>query len=109
MGPCEDGCPAQILDLLTPTDSKFAQDWRERCRANLARRARKLSDGDRIRLDAPVTFSDGHVAQEFVVCKRKRSLLLRDPANGSFYRISRLMERGWSIVPVTRVHKTVFA
>ncbi|ASY46837.1 MULTISPECIES: DUF6927 domain-containing protein [Sphingomonadaceae] len=109
MGPCEDGCPAHILDLLTATDNKYALDWRERCRANLARRGRKLSDGDRIRLEAPVTFSDGHVGQEFVVSKRRRKLLLRDPTNGSFYRISRLMERAWSVVPVTKVHKTVFA
>lgn len=109
MGPCEADCPASILDLLSPTDNKHALDWRERCRANIARRARKLSDGDRIRLEQPVTFTDGHVAPEFVVCKRQRSLMLRDPDNGCFYRISRLMERAWSIVPVTKIHKTVFA
>lgn len=44
-----------------------------------------------------------------MVCKRQRSLMLRDPDNGCFYRISRLMERAWSIVPVTKIHKTVFA
>ena len=109
MGPCEADCPASILDLLSPTDNKHALDWRERCRANIARRTRKLSDGDRIRLEQPVTFTDGHVAQEFVVCKRQRSLMLRDPDNGCFYRISRLMERAWSIVPVTKIHTTVFA
>lgn len=109
MGPCEADCPASILDLLTPTEHRHALDWRERCRANIARRTRKLSDGDRIRLEQPVTFTDGHVAQEFVVCKRQRSLMLRDPDNGCFYRISRLMERAWSIVPVTKIHKTVFA
>ncbi len=108
-GPCEADCPAAILDLLSPTEHEHALDWRARCRANLARRARKLADGDRIRLEAPVTFSDGHKGQEFVVCKRGRSMVLRDPANGCFYRISRLMERAWSIVPVTKVHKTVFA
>ncbi|CCW17297.1 hypothetical protein EBBID32_16360 [Sphingobium indicum BiD32] len=108
-GPCEADCPAMILDLLTPTDHQYARDWRARCRANLARRARKLSDGDRIRLPEPMTFTDGNVAQEFIVCRRGRSLVLRDPENGGFYRINRLMERAWSIVPVTRVHKTVFA
>ena len=56
-----------------------------------------------------MTFTDGNVAQEFIVCRRGRSLVLRDPENGGFYRINRLMERAWSIVPVTRVHKTVFA
>ena len=56
-----------------------------------------------------MTFTDGHVAQEFIVCKRGRRVVLRDPGNGCFYRISRLKERAWSIIPVTRVHKTVFA
>lgn len=31
MGPAEDGCPASILDLLTPTDNEAARDWRQRC------------------------------------------------------------------------------
>lgn len=34
-GPCEDDCPKSILTLLTPTDSKYAIEWRERCWANL--------------------------------------------------------------------------
>src|SRR3546814_16727894 len=50
MGPCEADCPAAILELLSPTDHEYALDWRARCRANLVLRARKLSDGDRIRL-----------------------------------------------------------
>ncbi len=109
MGPYESDCPSSILDLLSPTENAYALDWRARCRANLDRRARKLADGDRIRLAEPMTFTDGHVAQEFIVCKRGRRVVLRDPGNGCFYRISRLMERAWSIIPVTRVHKTVFA
>ncbi|WP_328276171.1 DUF6927 domain-containing protein [Sphingobium sp.] len=109
MGPYEADCPAAILDLLTPTTNQYALEWRERCRANLARRTRKLENGDRIRLPEPMTFTDGHVGQEFVVCKRGRSTMLRDPGNGGYYRVSRLMQRAWSIVPVTKVHKTVFA
>jgi hypothetical protein len=42
MGPCESACPASILRLLTPTESQWANEWRERCRDN-ARRVR-LSD-----------------------------------------------------------------
>ena len=109
MGPCEDDCPARILDMLTPTDNENALDWRSRCRANNALRNRKLVDGDRIRLPEPMTFVDGHEAQEFIVRKRGRRIILRDPDTGCFYRISRFMQRPWSIVPVTRVHKTVFA
>lgn len=31
-GPYENKCPLAILDLLTPTDSEFANAWRKRCR-----------------------------------------------------------------------------
>jgi len=33
MGPCERKCPNSILELLTETDSEWANEWRERCRA----------------------------------------------------------------------------
>jgi hypothetical protein len=38
MGPCEAECPERILNLLTPTDSEYANEWRARCRANIAAR-----------------------------------------------------------------------
>lgn len=109
MGPCEDHCPAHILDLLTPTDKEHANDWRRRCRTNLERRARKVEDGDRIKLAAPLTFVDGHVGDEFIVAKHGRRLSFCDPTTRLSYAISRFMERDWTIVPVTRVHKTLFA
>lgn len=31
MGPAESKCPTSILKLLTPIDSEFANNWRERC------------------------------------------------------------------------------
>lgn len=37
MGPCEAQCPESILSLLTPIDSDWANEWRERCMANAAR------------------------------------------------------------------------
>lgn len=109
MGPCEDNCPAHILDLLTLTDKEHALDWRRRCRANLERRARKIDDGDRIKLASPLTFTDGHVGEEFIVVKRGRRLSFRDPETRVGYTISRFMQREWTIVPVTKVHKTIFA
>jgi hypothetical protein len=33
MGPVESACPEEILDLLTPTTSACALQWRARCRA----------------------------------------------------------------------------
>ena len=41
MGPCERECPVSILNLLTPTDSKWANEWREDCRKNAAEKARR--------------------------------------------------------------------
>ena len=109
MGPCEDGCPETILNLLTSTDNENALDWRRRCLAKLQRRTRKVEDGDRIKLAEAVTFTDGHVGDEFIVQKRGRRMSFRDPNTLGSYRISRFMERRWSIVPVTKVHKTIFA
>jgi hypothetical protein len=41
MGPCESECPQRILDLLTPTNSQWANEWRQRCwRYHAARRAK---------------------------------------------------------------------
>lgn len=45
MGPFYHDCPAAILDLLTPTDSAFAIDWRRRCREKLARKAKERKSG----------------------------------------------------------------
>lgn len=109
MGPCEAQCPAAILDLLTPTDNEHALDWRRRCRANLALRSRKIEPGARIRLESPLAFTDGHVGNEFIVDRIGRKLVLRDPFRGVPYRISRFMERAWTVVQETKVHKTVFA
>lgn len=33
MGPYANDCPVEILDLLTPTKSEYANKWRARCRA----------------------------------------------------------------------------
>lgn len=47
MGPCESKCPASILALLTPTDSKWANEWRERCRRNIAEAAERRKSGQK--------------------------------------------------------------
>lgn len=36
VGPRIDNCPEHILDLLTPTDQEWANEWRQRCRAKIA-------------------------------------------------------------------------
>ena len=38
VGPYKRECPKGILDLLTPTDSEWANEWRKDCYANLAKK-----------------------------------------------------------------------
>lgn len=37
-GPCEDDCPASILNILSDTDDEDALDWRRRCRENIEKK-----------------------------------------------------------------------
>lgn len=51
-GPCEDNCPIGILNLLTPTNNKWANEWRNACRNNAKKkRHSKLPIGTVIRFD----------------------------------------------------------
>lgn len=58
MGPYAADCPARILDQLDPTDYQYAQEWRAKCRANLARReaAKQVKPGMVIETAAPVSY-----------------------------------------------------
>jgi hypothetical protein len=57
MGPVEDYCPARILDLLTAPSNDHARDWRERCRARLARGRPKKEQS--VVFAEPLHFEDG--------------------------------------------------
>ncbi|WP_296221853.1 hypothetical protein [uncultured Sphingomonas sp.] len=110
MGPCEAECPERILALLGDTDEPSALNWRRRCIDNLARAARPLEHGMRIRLPSPVRFTDGYEGAEFTVHKRGRRVALSRPGvSYPEYRLSGLRHLSWTVVPETKVHKTVFA
>lgn len=51
MGPVESQCPKTILNLLSPTTSDYAQQWRERCHQWHRRPRPKI--GDKVRLREP--------------------------------------------------------
>ena len=102
MGPCEGECPTAILDLLTPTENKYALAWRERCRAAAARRTAKprLRNGWTLVFDEPVTFTDGasHARLEVVIDPRRpRAVRLRPPGGYGLYRIGNLDARSFRI------------
>jgi len=101
MGPREAECPAAILDLLTPTQSEYALDWRRRCREFTAWRASrpKLRDGDRLTFDEAIAFTDGSTHQSLTVSispLRPRAIRLL-AANGMLYRISGLRDRAFRV------------
>lgn len=58
VGPNESNCPKGILDLLTPTTSEWANEWRKRCYDNLAQKRNpngfnKLPVGTKIKVIMP--------------------------------------------------------
>lgn len=108
-GPNEADCPERILALLSPTENHSALQWRRRCIRNLARPAAKLEDGMRIRFASPIKFTDGYEGQEFFVRKRGRKTALAISEHGSArYRVTNMARMAFSVVPQTKVHRTVF-
>lgn len=98
MGPCESSCPERIMKLLTPTDSEWANQWRDRCRehaANLAR-VKALQPGQTILFENPMEFTDGFQADTFVALDPKKGLWRAEGGYGR-YRISEnaLLSRSW--------------
>lgn len=95
MGPCECDCPEPILNLLTPTDHQYAQEWRAACRQNVeARRARAAKPtprpGQTIVFEQPIKFSDGRQFDRFQVVADPRSyraVQFRSCESGGLYRI----------------------
>lgn len=49
MIPCYYDCPKSILDLLTPTDNEYANEWRRLCREKKPSEIKKAKIGDRIK------------------------------------------------------------
>jgi hypothetical protein len=75
-GPCESQCPERVLDAIEraipvpPND--WAQEWRARCRENIARRqaAKAVKSGTWIELASPLVFSDGVERSRFQLIER---------------------------------------
>jgi len=108
-GPFECECPERILRLLDPTENHAALVWRRRCIRNLMRESRKLEDGIQIRLPSKIRFTDGYEGDVFFIRKQGRKTTLALTADGPpCYRIGNLARMNFTIVPQTRVHKTLF-
>lgn len=104
MGPREAQAPAKLLDMLSPTTSAYALEWRQRCRDHAARQSRSLKEGDVIALDEPLRFTDGAERRTFRVSKerlsfnRRASTIFTCTESGARCRISNIRQRGWSLI-----------
>ncbi|BCV23258.1 hypothetical protein [Gelria sp. Kuro-4] len=89
MGPYQYNCPKRILELLTPTENKYAQEWRAKCWERLKEKAArpKLQKGMVICFTKPIRFTNGRVESVFRV-EDVRRLLLSD-RSGNRYKIRR--------------------
>ena len=71
-GPYNCDCPKAILDLLTPTDSEWANKWRQACRETLANKAKpnalnKLPIGTVIKFIAPYDMGQYKKGDEIII------------------------------------------
>ena len=107
-GPNECKCPRSILELLSPTDHPWANDWRNRCYRSLRLRERRLEDGNIIRFPEPMKFTDGSEHREVRVGKEGRKIVLMLEDGSGRYKVSRLMERAFEIVRERPKPKTIF-
>lgn len=98
-GPSEDRCPKSILDLLTPTDSEYANNWRERCRArfeNGNRNLGKLPIGSVIE----IIESDGKTVQlvKHPPAYQFKSWFWYDPMNHKYRKKSSIANRTFTVI-----------
>jgi len=78
MGPVEAACPARVLDAIEeripvpPND--YAAEWRQRCRANLAKvaEAARIKPGAVVRFDRELSFGDWGTHRELRFAGRSR-------------------------------------
>jgi hypothetical protein len=104
VGPEFARAPKSLIDLLSPTTSDWANRWRRRCIENAGKRARRLQDGDVIRLDQALEFGDGRTRRHFKVIIEKPQGYTRSRTvfqcveTGVTCRISGFRRRAWDIM-----------
>lgn len=92
VGPFESACPDRILDLLTETDSKYALEWRARCREFNARP--KPRKGDKVMFAHPMRFTDGSERDTFIYEGGSRFRV-----GFTIFKISDWKQRKYSLAP----------
>lgn len=77
MGPAEAECPDKILDLLSPTEDKYALEWRAACREHNARVAasRKVQRGDTVVFPRAFDFTGNYRSDTFTYLEKDTFLM----------------------------------
>lgn len=84
VGPCYYDFPEEYLKLLTPTNSKYAIEWREKVKQEIERKKKlsKLKIGNKIKFLARYDMTSGvKVNDEIILIKTKRGFM-----HGSFWK-----------------------
>lgn len=76
-GPHKYDCPNVILDMLSPTDNEYANEWRKKCREKTAEKnsptaLHNLPIGTKIKFIAPFDMKIHNKGDEIVVWKAKK-------------------------------------
>lgn len=98
--PYQADCPEKILDLLSPTDNVAANKWRDACRSKIANRTKNrqlLKDGNKIKFDKPIRFSNRRTLDTFTVLRHARRTRLKGP-DGLLYHVPDLLNRNMELV-----------
>lgn len=97
VGPCYYDCPNSILNLLSPTDSDYAKEWRAKCRANKHKRkpSKQKDPQDALRKYLGYEFSSGpYTGEDYKTFQNKYINYLRKLCR----------ENGWELTNVGRNH-----
>lgn len=108
-GPGESQCPKKILKLLTPTESEYAQAWRERCWENIRKTEGPiLKKGLMIRFPKPLQFDNGDSIQVFEVYDA-RKMFFKDPMHpNNIYKLEKdLMKYAKKVTPDIPITQSV--
>ena len=101
-GPCEFRAPLSILNLLSELkdSDSYAHAWRQRCRDWAA--IPDYAEGDKIKLTAPVTLSDGSTCQIVTATHyrrgRQKRRCYRIEETGSLVRLSKASLAGSTLI-----------
>ena len=81
-------CPERILNLLTPTTSENATEWRLKCRETIEKKKKKprFKVGDILQFEEAIAFANGFESRRFkCVCKRPLSFKQPDVDRQRFW------------------------